>query len=187
MDFEGALRIVLRYRSIGQRHIVRSNRWNASKHRDGMTKYTRNFHNIFWCYLAFRMVGKFIGIKTVYKTTGSPIVVCVIKSWYEILLKTELRILDSQHFHWLARHKLSAHIPRATNMVNERVSKWSIKRKLSKIFSRNRQPLVKSSQRNFKTSRNCNTGTEIQTRTTKDQICAGFFFKQFPCSSEKSL
>ena len=30
---------------------------------------------------------------------------------YHFLLKTELRILDFQHFHWLAGHRLSAHIP----------------------------------------------------------------------------
>ena len=39
------------------------------------------------------------------------------------LLKTELRISDFQHFHWLAGHRLSAHIPALPNMVNERVSK----------------------------------------------------------------
>ena len=39
------------------------------------------------------------------------------------LLKTELRISHFQHFHWLAGHRLSAHIPALPNMVNERVSK----------------------------------------------------------------
>ena len=39
------------------------------------------------------------------------------------LLKTELRILDFQHFHWLAGHRLSAHIPALPNMVNESINK----------------------------------------------------------------
>ena len=42
---------------------------------------------------------------------------------YRYLLKTELRISDFQHFHWLAGHRLSAHIPALPNMANERVSK----------------------------------------------------------------
>ena len=39
------------------------------------------------------------------------------------LLKTELRTSDFQHFHWLAGHRLSAHIPAIPDMVNERISK----------------------------------------------------------------
>ena len=42
---------------------------------------------------------------------------------YIYILKTELRILDFQHFYWLAGHKLSAHIPALPNMVNECISK----------------------------------------------------------------
>ena len=42
---------------------------------------------------------------------------------YIYFLKTELQISDFQHFHWLAGHKLSAHIPALPNMANERVSK----------------------------------------------------------------
>ena len=38
------------------------------------------------------------------------------------LLKTELRISDFQHFHRLARHRLSVHKPVVPNMVKERVS-----------------------------------------------------------------
>ena len=38
-------------------------------------------------------------------------------------IKTELRILDFQHFHWLAGHRLSAHIPALPNMVNESINK----------------------------------------------------------------
>ena len=41
---------------------------------------------------------------------------------YQVLLKTELRISDFQHFHWLAGHRLSVHIPAVPNMVKERVS-----------------------------------------------------------------
>ena len=41
---------------------------------------------------------------------------------YYILLKTELRKSDFQHFHWLAGHRLSVHIPAVPNMVKERVS-----------------------------------------------------------------
>ena len=41
---------------------------------------------------------------------------------YMHLLKTELRISDFQHFHWLAGHRLSVHIPAVPNMVKERVS-----------------------------------------------------------------
>ena len=51
---------------------------------------------------------------------------------YIYLLKTELGILDFQHFHWLAGHRLSAHIPALPNMVNE-----SIKESWIKIFPRN--------------------------------------------------
>ena len=39
-----------------------------------------------------------------------------------ILLKTELRISDFQHFHWLAGYRLSVHIPAVPNMVKEHVS-----------------------------------------------------------------
>ena len=53
------------------------------------------------------------------------------------LLKTELRILDFQHFHWLAGHRLSAHIPALPNMVNESINKES----WIKDFSRNWRPL----------------------------------------------
>ena len=56
---------------------------------------------------------------------------------YEYLLKTELRILDFQHFHWLAGHRLSAHIPALPNMVNESINKES----WIKIFPRNWRPL----------------------------------------------
>ena len=42
---------------------------------------------------------------------------------YIYLLKTELWISDFQHFHWLARHRLSAHMPALPNMVNEHTSK----------------------------------------------------------------
>ena len=44
---------------------------------------------------------------------------------YIYLLKTELWILDFQHFHWLAGHRLSAHIPALPNMVNESINKES--------------------------------------------------------------
>ena len=42
-----------------------------------------------------------------------------------IFIKTELRILDFQHFHWLAGLRLSAHIPALPNMVNESIKKES--------------------------------------------------------------
>ena len=38
------------------------------------------------------------------------------------LLKTELRISDFQHFHWLVGHRLPVHLPAVPNMVKERVS-----------------------------------------------------------------
>ena len=38
------------------------------------------------------------------------------------LLKSELRILEFQHFHWLAGHKLSVDIPAVPNMVKECIS-----------------------------------------------------------------
>ena len=38
------------------------------------------------------------------------------------LFKFELRISDFQHFHWLAGHRLSIHLPAVPNMVKERVS-----------------------------------------------------------------
>ena len=41
------------------------------------------------------------------------------KKSYKILLKTELRTSHLKHFHWLAAHRLSAHIPALSNMVNE--------------------------------------------------------------------
>ena len=41
---------------------------------------------------------------------------------YIPLWKTELRISDFQHFHWLAGHRLSVHIPAVPNMVKEHVS-----------------------------------------------------------------
>ena len=56
---------------------------------------------------------------------------------YRYLLKTELRILDFQHFHWLAGHRLSAHIPALPNMVNESINKES----WIKNFPRNWRPL----------------------------------------------
>ena len=61
---------------------------------------------------------------------------------YIYLLKTEQRILDFQHFHCLAGHRLSAHIPALPNMVNERINKesWII------IFPRSRQPLTKKNR-----------------------------------------
>ena len=37
-------------------------------------------------------------------------------------LKAELRILEFNHFRWLAGHRLSVHIPAVPNMVKERVS-----------------------------------------------------------------
>ena len=39
-----------------------------------------------------------------------------------VLLKAELRISDFKHFHWLAEHRLSVHIPVVPNMVKKRVS-----------------------------------------------------------------
>ena len=53
------------------------------------------------------------------------------------LLKTELPILDFQHFHWLAGHRLSAHIPAPPNMVDESINEES----WIKIVPRNRRPL----------------------------------------------
>ena len=53
------------------------------------------------------------------------------------ILKTELRILDFQHFHWLVGHRLSAHIPALPNMVNESINKES----WIKIFPRIWRPL----------------------------------------------
>ena len=44
---------------------------------------------------------------------------------YIYILKTELRILDFQHFHWFAGHRLSAHTPALPNMVNESINKES--------------------------------------------------------------
>ena len=40
-------------------------------------------------------------------------------SWFDelILLKTELRTSDFQHFHWLAGHRLSVHIPAVPNKL----------------------------------------------------------------------
>ena len=49
----------------------------------------------------------------------------LVNNIYMYLLKTELRILDFQHFHWLAGHRLSAHIPALPNMVNESINKES--------------------------------------------------------------
>ena len=57
---------------------------------------------------------------------------------YIYLLKTELRILDFQHFHLLAGHRLSAHIPALPNMVNESINKES----WIKISPRNWRPLT---------------------------------------------
>ena len=59
------------------------------------------------------------------------------KSLYIYILKTELRILDFQHFHWLAEDRLSAHIPALPNMVNENINKES----WIKTFPRNWRPL----------------------------------------------
>ena len=71
------------------------------------------------------------------------------------LLKTELLILDFQHFHWLAGHRLSAHIPALPNMVSERINKESWIR----IFPRNRQPWTKKNRLAAElTSRNSGTG-----------------------------
>ena len=56
---------------------------------------------------------------------------------YIYLLKTELRISDFQHFHWLAGHRLSAHIPALPNMVNESINEES----WIKIILRNWRPL----------------------------------------------
>jgi len=41
---------------------------------------------------------------------------------YLNLLKTEQQISDIQHFHWLAQHRLSVHIPAVHNMVKEFIS-----------------------------------------------------------------
>ena len=41
----------------------------------------------------------------------------------DLILLTELRISDFQHFHRLAGHRLSVHIPAVPNMVKERVRK----------------------------------------------------------------
>ena len=60
---------------------------------------------------------------------------------YIYILKTELRISDFQHFHWLAGHRLSAHVPALPNMVNERISN---KESWIKIFPRNHWPLTKT-------------------------------------------
>ena len=49
--------------------------------------------------------------------------VCMYIYIFIYLLKTELRILDFQHFHWLAGHRLSAHIAALPNMVNESINK----------------------------------------------------------------
>ena len=62
---------------------------------------------------------------------------CTMYSLYSLLLKTELRILDFQHFHWFAGHSLSAHIPALPNMVNESINKES----WIKIYPRNWRPL----------------------------------------------
>ena len=48
-----------------------------------------------------------------------------------LLLNLKHHITPDQHFHWLAGHRLSAHIPAIPNMVNEHISKW---RKLDKKF-----------------------------------------------------
>ena len=51
--------------------------------------------------------------------------VCLISSHSKVstyLLKTELRISDFEHFHWLTGHRLSVHIPAVPNMVKESVS-----------------------------------------------------------------
>ena len=39
-----------------------------------------------------------------------------------LLLKTELRISDFQHFHWLAGQRLSVHTLAVPNVVKERIS-----------------------------------------------------------------
>ena len=49
-----------------------------------------------------------------------------------LALQTELCISDFKHFHWLARYRLSAHIPALPNMVNKRIIKY--KRKCNKNF-----------------------------------------------------
>ena len=76
---------------------------------------------------------------------------------YIYILKTELRILDFQHFHWLAGHRLSAHIPALPNMVNESIKKesWIIKipSKLAAIENRLAAEL---------TSRNFGTGPKYK-------------------------
>ena len=56
---------------------------------------------------------------------------------YIYLLKTELRISDFRHFHWLAGHRLSAHIPALPNMVNKSINEES----WIKIILRNWRPL----------------------------------------------
>ena len=68
-------------------------------------------------------------------------------------LKIELRISEFQHFHWLAGHRLSAHIPALTNMVNELISK----RKLDKNFP-SKPAAIKNRLAAELTSRNSDTG-----------------------------
>ena len=57
---------------------------------------------------------------------------------YIYLLKTELRISHFQHFHWLAGHRLSAHIPALPNMVNEHSSKFTVLRLREKMADKSR-------------------------------------------------
>ena len=73
------------------------------------------------------------------------------------LLKTELRILDFQHFHWLAGHRLSAHIPALPNMVNESINKESSIKK----FPRNWRHLENRLAAEL-TSRNSVTGPKYK-------------------------
>ena len=58
---------------------------------------------------------------SIYLSIYIYIYICI----YIYLLKTELRILDFQHFQWLAGHRLSPHIPALPNMVNESINKES--------------------------------------------------------------
>lgn len=93
------------------------------------------------------------------KREGSIIIILTVdRCIYIVLLKTELWVLDFQHFYWLTWHRLSAHniIPSTTNIRSVNASA----NKESKIISQWNQ----------------NT-EEIECRMARSvQICAGFFF-----------
>ena len=79
---------------------------------------------------------------------------------YIYILKTELRILDFQHFHWLAGHRLSAHIPALPNMVNESINKESSMR-LDKKFP-SKLAAIENRLATELTSRNSGTGPKYK-------------------------